>query len=145
VINGSCLDYLAESFAAGDPLADGGFVVVNGVAFDADGRLRDLESPYPGGNLFSLASGGALYIRDPHGVLTDAQLNGAEFTSLSAADWELIRPCLDENAQLFGIPVDRLLAVDGTRLRPAVPRLPQGQTRRAPRPLPGTAWVKRLA
>jgi glutamate synthase domain-containing protein 3 len=119
VINGSCLDYLAESFAAGDPLADGGFVIVNGVGFDADGRLRDLESPYPGGNLFSLASGGALYIRDPHGVLTDDQLNGAEFTSLSAADWELIRPCLDENAQLFIIPVDRLLAVDGTRRRPS--------------------------
>ena len=57
VINGTCLDYLAESFMAGDPLQDGGFVVVNGIAFDDDGRIHELETPYPGGNLFSLASG----------------------------------------------------------------------------------------
>ncbi|HYA25608.1 MAG TPA: hypothetical protein VEF05_15700, partial [Terriglobales bacterium] len=37
VINGTCLDYLAESCMAGDPLEGGGFVVVNGVAFDDDG------------------------------------------------------------------------------------------------------------
>ena len=31
VINGTCLDYLAESFMAGDPLSGGGFVILNGV------------------------------------------------------------------------------------------------------------------
>ena len=31
VINGTCLDYLAESFMAGDPLDGGGFVVLNGI------------------------------------------------------------------------------------------------------------------
>src|SRR5206468_993448 len=31
VINGTALDYLAESFMAGDPTNGGGFVVVNGV------------------------------------------------------------------------------------------------------------------
>jgi len=31
VINGTCLDYLAESFMAGDPLDGGGFVILNGV------------------------------------------------------------------------------------------------------------------
>ncbi len=29
VINGTCLDYLAEAFMAGDPLNGGGFVVLN--------------------------------------------------------------------------------------------------------------------
>ena len=58
VINGTCLDFLAESFMAGDPLSGR--------------RLRDPQrhrvrrataascrrpSPYPGSNLFSLASG----------------------------------------------------------------------------------------
>ncbi|OFX17459.1 MAG: glutamate synthase, partial [Armatimonadetes bacterium RBG_16_58_9] len=31
VINGTCLDFLAESFMAGDPLTGGGFVVLNGI------------------------------------------------------------------------------------------------------------------
>ena len=65
VINGTCLDYLAESIMAGDPLNGGGFVVLNGLGFDADGNAFDLAEPYPGGNLFSLASGGAIYVRDP--------------------------------------------------------------------------------
>ncbi len=29
VINGTCLDYLAESFMAGEPLNGGGFVILN--------------------------------------------------------------------------------------------------------------------
>jgi hypothetical protein len=53
-------DYLAESFMAGDPLNGGGFAVLNGVTFDEDGHPTDLDAPYPGGNLFSLASGGAV-------------------------------------------------------------------------------------
>ena len=35
------------------------------VGVDESGKLQDLETPYPGGNLSSLASGGAIYIRDP--------------------------------------------------------------------------------
>ena len=34
VINGTCLDYLAESFMAGNPLHGGGFVILNGLQFD---------------------------------------------------------------------------------------------------------------
>ena len=63
VINGTCLDYLAKSFMAGDPFNGGGFVVLNGIEIKDDGQMRALETPYPGGNLFSLASGGALYIQ----------------------------------------------------------------------------------
>src|SRR5207247_11455077 len=65
VINGICLDYLAESFMAGDPLNGGGFVIVNGVRFDEDGAIHELETPYPCGTLLSLASGGAIYMRNP--------------------------------------------------------------------------------
>ena len=50
VINGTCLDFLAESFMAGDPHQGGGFVVLNGVQLDEEGRLVALPEPYPGGN-----------------------------------------------------------------------------------------------
>jgi glutamate synthase domain-containing protein 3 len=113
VINGTCLDYLAESFMAGDPLHGGGFVILNGISFDSHGRMLELPTPYPGGNLFSLASGGAIYVRDPRGLVQEEQLNGGELTSLSDADWALIRPYLEENARLFGICVEDLLTVDG--------------------------------
>jgi len=118
VINGTCLDFLAESFMAGDPLAGGGFVILNGVSFDDDGDIYDLESPYPGSNLFSLASGGAVYVRDPRRVLDNEQLNGGEYTDLTEADWKLIKPYLEENERLFDISVSRLLTVDGKRWDP---------------------------
>jgi glutamate synthase domain-containing protein 1 len=112
VINGTCLDYLAESFMAGDPLQGGGFVILNGVAFDEGGRLTDLPTPYPGGNLFSLASGGAIYLRDPYLRVDEDQLNGGVFAELGEADWALIEPYLRENERLFEIAVDDLLKVD---------------------------------
>ena len=113
VINGTCLDYLAESFMAGDPLNGGGFVILNGVGFDENGQLHELESPYPGGNLFSLASGGAIYLRDPHKRVAQDQLNGGIFAPLDPADWILIEPYLRENERLFGVQVDALLRVEG--------------------------------
>jgi glutamate synthase domain-containing protein 1/glutamate synthase domain-containing protein 3 len=119
VINGTCLDFLAESFMAGDPLNGGGFVVLNGVAFDDKGQVIPLESPYPGSNLFSLASGGAIYVRDPHNKLVSEQLNGGQFTELTEEDWQLILPYLETNEELFGISIDRdLLTVDGVRRAP---------------------------
>jgi len=113
IINGTALDYLAESFMAGDPLDGGGFVILNGLGFDINGRLVELETPYPGGNLFSLASGGAIYARDPYQRLDIDQLNGGRFAAMTESDWEMIRPYLEENARLFEIPLDRLLRVDG--------------------------------
>ncbi len=108
VINGTCLDYLAESFMAGDPLNGGGFVVVNGIRFEA-GQFHELESPYPGGNLFSLASGGAVYIRDPAGKVGVDQLNGGQLGRMDQEDWQLILPYLLENQELFGVKVEDLL------------------------------------
>jgi glutamate synthase domain-containing protein 1/glutamate synthase domain-containing protein 3 len=118
VINGTCLDFLAESFMAGDPLAGGGFVILNGIRVDEDGEVVPLPEPYPGSNLFSLASGGAIYVRDPHHRVIDQQLNGGKFTTLTPADWDLILPYLQENERLFGIKVEDLLTVDGRACKP---------------------------
>ncbi|MGD9975711.1 MAG: hypothetical protein AB7S77_21850 [Desulfatirhabdiaceae bacterium] len=114
VINGTSLDFLAESFMAGDIHNGGGFVILNGIRFDDSGKVVPLDSPYPGSNLFSLASGGAIFARDPHQQLIDEQLNGAEFAPVTEADWALILPYLETNQKLFGIDIVRdLLTVDG--------------------------------
>jgi glutamate synthase domain-containing protein 1/glutamate synthase domain-containing protein 3 len=113
VINGTCLDYLAESLMAGDPLHGGGFVVLNGIAFDAHGQMVAQPTPYPGGNLFSLASGGAIYLRDPYHLVSADQLNGGVLAPITEADWELIYPYLAENERLFGIRAESLLTVAG--------------------------------
>jgi len=119
VINGTALDYLAESFMAGDSLNGGGFVVLNGIGFnDEDGSIREYDSPYPGSNIFSLASGGAIYVRDPQKKLVEEQLNGGEFNEISDADWDLILPYLEENEKLFAISIDRLLTVDNKKKSP---------------------------
>jgi glutamate synthase domain-containing protein 1/glutamate synthase domain-containing protein 3 len=118
VINGTCLDFLAESFMAGDPHNGGGFVILNGVKFDDDGKLVALSQPYPGSNIFSLASGGAIFIRDPNRTLVDQQLNGGFFAKVTDEDWELILPYLKENEQLFGITIEQLLTVNNERREP---------------------------
>lgn len=118
VINGTCLDYLAEAFMAGDPHHGGGFVILNGVTFDEAGRMIEMETPYPGGNLFSLASGGAIYLRDPLQVVDEDQLNGGCFAPLTEADWNLIETYLRENETLFGISIEDLLSVDGAPRSP---------------------------
>jgi glutamate synthase domain-containing protein 1/glutamate synthase domain-containing protein 3 len=120
VINGTALDFLAESFMAGNPLEGGGFAIVNGLRFDDFGNVVPLEMPYPGGNLLSLASGGAIYVRDPHRTLVDEQLNGGAYRPLRPVDWKLIAPYLEENERLFGIRIDRdLLTVNGVLRTPA--------------------------
>ncbi|MDQ7784327.1 MAG: glutamate synthase [Desulfomonilaceae bacterium] len=118
VINGTALDFLAESFMAGDPLNGGGFVVLNALTMNEDGAIEFLERPYPGSNLFSLASGGALYVRDPGRALVEEQLNGGRFADLSVEDWDLIHPYLLENERHFGIKVEDLLTVNGERRTP---------------------------
>ncbi len=126
---------------AGDPLDGGGFVVLNGVALDDDGWVLELDTPYPGGNLFSLSSGGAIYLRDPRGTVSEEHLNGGEFAELGEADWAVIRPQLEENERLFGIPLARLLEVGGERRPPE--RVYRKIRPRATRALePEEAWVR---
>lgn len=113
VINGTCLDYCAESFMAGESLG-GGFVIINGLAFDERGQVIGLDMKYPGNNLFSLASGGACYLNDPYGTVAETQLNGASFVPFKQADWNIILPYLEKNEELFGISIRHdLLTVDG--------------------------------
>ena len=119
IINGTSLDFLGESFMAGDPHNKGGFVIVNGMKFDEEGDLVPLPEPYPGSNLFSLASGGAAFIRDPHRSLVTQQLNGCLFTPLTEKDWELILPYLQENEKLFDITIEELLTVKGRKMKPS--------------------------
>ena len=119
VINGTCLDYLAESFMAGDPLNGGGFVILNGIQFNSAGVVAPQSTPYPGSNLFSLASGGALYVRDPLKKIDEEQLNGGEIVSLEEKDWDIILPYLKENERLFGISIEQdLLMVEGAKRSP---------------------------
>jgi hypothetical protein len=104
---------------AGDPLKGGGFVVLNGLAYDGHGSIKEQATPYPGSNLFSLASGGAIYVRDPHGLVVDEQLNGGEIVPLAQEDWNLILPYLRENERLFGISIERdILRINGSIKRP---------------------------
>ena len=98
---------------AGDPLNGGGFVIINGIEYDDKGEIRAMETPYPGGNLFSLSSGGAIYVRDPHDRVSSSQLNGGDFTELTPADWDILEPLLVENETHFGIPLAALLTVEG--------------------------------
>jgi glutamate synthase domain-containing protein 3 len=119
VINGTALDFLAESFMAGDPHHGGGFIILNGFMFDADGTLITPETPYPGSNLFSLASGGAIFVRDPHNKIVPEQLNGGMISPFTGDDWKLILPYLQENERLFGISIDyHILTVNGKRRKP---------------------------
>ena len=119
-------------------------MILNGIRFDEDGDIRELDIPYPGGNLFSLASGGAIYIRDPRRQVTNDHLNGGEFAPLTAEGWTLIRPYLEKIKSIFGIPLERLLTADGTLQSPA-------QVYRKIRPaghkalMPEEAWVRREA
>jgi FMN-dependent NADH-azoreductase len=65
-----------------------------------------------------LASGGAIYIRDPHFLVEEDQLNGGHFSILADEDWDLILPYLKENERHFGIKVEDLLTVDGVKRDP---------------------------
>jgi glutamate synthase domain-containing protein 1/glutamate synthase domain-containing protein 3 len=119
VINGTALDFLAESFMAGDPYNGGGFVILNGLTFDTEGRVIPQETPYPGSNLFSLASGGAIFVRDPFHQIVPEQLNGGQISDFEDRDWDLILPYLKENERLFGISVEEhLLTRNGKRCEP---------------------------
>ena len=119
IINGTALDFLAESFMAGDPYNGGGFVILNGLTFDKENNIVPLETPYPGSNLFSLASGGAIFVRDPHQTIVPEQLNGGQISPFTETDWNLILPYLKENERLFGVSIeDDLLMVDGKKRSP---------------------------
>jgi hypothetical protein len=70
--------------------------------------------------LFSLASGGAIFLRDPYRKVSNDQLNGGRLADLGPKDWNLILPYLEENERLFGISIDNdLLNIRGKVLQPS--------------------------
>ncbi len=84
------------------------------MTFDEDGHAVPQETPYPESNLFSLASGEAIFVRDPYRKIVAEQLNGGQFFPFTTFAWEMILPYLKENECLFGISIDEyLLTVDG--------------------------------
>jgi len=113
IINGSCKDYMGESFMAAT-----GFAILNGMEFNEHGKFVEQGTPYHGGNLLPLASTGAIYLRDPRKTVGEDQLNCSRLTDISNEDWERILPYLEENERLFGIKVEDLLTVDGRTRRP---------------------------
>ncbi|MEM2997819.1 MAG: glutamate synthase [Thermoproteota archaeon] len=113
VINGSCMDYMGESFMAAK-----GFIILNGVKFDEQGRLVEKETPYHGGNLLPLAAAGAVYVRDPRKTVGEDQLNGGKIESITYEDWNRMLPLLRENERLFGIRIEDLLKVNGIVKKP---------------------------
>lgn len=118
VINGSCLDYAAESFMAGEGLG-GGFVLINGLRINIYGEVIGLKNRLPGGNFFSLASGGAGYLNDPYHSVTPNQLNGAKFVPFKQEDWNIISKYLQLNENYFGISINGdILTVDRIRKWP---------------------------
>ena len=113
VVNGTCLDYAAESFMAGPPTG-GGYLVINGVTTLPDGRVYGLETKYPGTNLFSLSSGGCCYLNDPYRTVPEEILNGARFHPFLQEDWNVLEPALRDNERFFRIHTRYdLLMVDG--------------------------------
>src|SRR5712692_9523818 len=67
----------------------------------------------------SLASCGAIIIRDPYRKISSDQLNGGRLADFTMKDWELILPFLEENEKLFGISVGKdLLTVRDEVLDP---------------------------
>ena len=118
VVNGTCLDYAAESFMAGESL-DGGFLLITGLRINISGEVMGMEERFPGSNFFSLASGGAGYINDPYRSMTEDQLNGAEFVEFSQKDWLVIEKYLKNNEKFFGISINGdILTVDRIRKWP---------------------------
>ncbi|MHA2611905.1 MAG: GltB/FmdC/FwdC-like GXGXG domain-containing protein [bacterium JZ-2024 1] len=133
VINGTCLDYLAESFMAGAPKMDGenatalpstkertewGFCIVNAIRFNSEGEMEPLREPYPGGNLLSLASGGAVFIRDPEKKVNETQLNGGKIEQITEKDWEYMLPLLKKNEALMRVRIKDLLKHHGEERKP---------------------------
>jgi hypothetical protein len=66
-----------------------------------------------------LASGGAIFVRDPDRQLTEDQLNGGRFADFRSEYWELVRPLLEVNESLFGVTIARLLEHQGREAAPA--------------------------
>ena len=80
VINGTCLDFLAESFMAGDPFNGGGFVILNGIELRSRGQSpKPWTRPIPDPTSFPWPPAAPSMCATPTAGLCEEQLNGGEF------------------------------------------------------------------
>jgi len=103
VINGTCLDFLAESFMAGDPLNGGGFVILNGVEFDGAAAWRPWRRRTPAPTCSRSPAAGPSTSAIRASWWSRASSMAACSFPVTDKDWRLIRPYLEENERLFGI------------------------------------------
>jgi hypothetical protein len=99
--------WLPPGFMAGDP--GRARFVLNGIRF---GMTAATNGP---SRESLLSRRVAVFIRTGKGR---GSLNDGQFATFGVAHWELIRPLLEENERLFGIPISWLLAVKGQQLPP---------------------------
>ena len=121
VINETYLDDLAVFSKAGDPNKGGGFIITKDMDYIEEARPQEKSSPDPEEHHFSLASGGTIFMRDPHPAVEKDQLNDGVFTGLTKTDRRRMEPYIIENQNLFGIKVYDLLT--GNRVRKLIPEV----------------------
>jgi len=102
VINGTCLDFLAEILHGRATRTNGGgFVILNGVKFDERRKLVPLAEPYRAATCFSLAYGRRPFLsatRKRRWWISSWNARPSFAPDcLTNEDWELILPCLEEN------------------------------------------------
>ena len=118
IINGTALDFLAESFMAGDPYNGGGFVILNGLAFNKENDLFPLI-PRIRVRIFFPRFGRRDIHPRPESDYRSGAVERGEISPFTETDWNLILPYLKENERLFGISIeDHLLMVDGKKRSP---------------------------
>ncbi len=121
-VYGSSGDYLASGI-------DGAQIVVHGSAQDQVAQVR---------------KDGSLVVHGDVGQTFMYAAQGGELADLGPEDWALIRPYPEANQRIFGMPLQRLLAVHGRAERPQ--RVYRKSRPAAHRALsPEEAWVKREA
>ena len=111
VINGTCFGQSEEPSQITKSSKNSGFVILNGLMFNENGRIEDLETPYSEECLLSLVLGQTVYIRDPQSKIKNTQLIGARIQELTETDCLNIFLCLKENEKLFNIDILDLIAV----------------------------------
>jgi hypothetical protein len=111
VINGTIFEQQDEPRQSMNSSKNSGFVILNGLTFNKKGEIEDLETPYSGKSLLSLASGRTVYFRDPQSKIKKNQLIRGRILELNEKDCLNVFRCLKENERLFEINILDLIMV----------------------------------
>jgi hypothetical protein len=111
VINGTIFNQSDEPSQPKNSSKNSGFVILNGLTFDKNGEIEDLEAPYSEKSLLSLAFGRTVYFRDPLSKIKKKQLIGGRILELTETDCLNVYLCLKENEKLFNIDILDLITI----------------------------------